>query len=341
MITHRFAASDKKEVECISMANELKLPLNHLRAFEAAARHSSFTQAAAEICVTQSAVSQQIRTLEKRIGCALFERGHQSVTLTREGQMLAAVLMPAFQQIDSAVNAVASRGTDKGAIQILIYPTHARRVLIPRLPRFYALFPDIEVQITSSHWITRAPAGSSIAVRDGFGGWPGVRSVRLHSARLTPVASPAYLEQNPLRRLEDLDTAILLESQNRLDDWPFWRASLPNTMARPERSILFGNSDLAYEAALGGSGVAMGQLALVMGDLRAGRLVAPFPYVASLDRSFFLMVADDAPPHVKTLVDWFTAEVEELERSVDDFIAATRDHAAALAAPRPAPGAPA
>lgn len=298
----------------------MKIPLSQLRAFEAAARHESFTLAAETIGITQSAVSQQIRTLELRLECSLFNRSHRSVELTREGEMLAAALVQAFQQIDSAVDALTTLGGEKGVVHLVIFPTHARRILIPRLEKFYAEHTGIQVQITAAHWISRRPVGADLAVRNGFGGWPGVKSVRLHSATLTPVCSPAYLERHPLNRLEDLNDAVLLESQNRLDDWPFWRNSVPNDLHRPNQCLIFGNSDLTYEAALSGIGVALGQVSLVLDDLVSGKLVAPFPVFPQLDSSVFLLMDENAPAHVKTFVDWFAAEIAAVERDVSAFI---------------------
>ena len=302
----------------------MHLPLKQLHAFEAVARCNSLTAAAAELSVTPGAISQQIRKLEEHLDCQLFVRSNRSLALTREGSILASALTPVFQQITSALGAINSPDAHQGLVRVVAYPTHARRVLIPALPRFQALYPRITLQVSASHWIVDRPGDCDLVMRAGAGDWTSERSIFLHRPPLTPVCSPAYLEQHPISEPSDLASAVLLQSQNRLDDWPTWFKAAGVSKPLQSSPILFGNSDLSYEATLAGAGVAIGQSSLLLADLKAGRLIAPFGITCDNTRGYYLLLTGTPPPHVIAFAEWYAEAVQAVEDETRRFLADQR-----------------
>src|SRR5689334_19216477 len=199
-------------------------PLNPLKAFEAAGRHSSLKRAAAELRVTEAAVSRQVRHLEDILGVQLFERRHRAVVLTREGQRFLADTSDAFAKLDQATSRLMS-SRRREILKIFAYPTFAMHWLMPRLSVFHAKHPTIEVQLSVSHDpIDMRSAGIDGAIRSGDGRWPDLNAVRLFPYVLTPVCSPRLLatEKHALRKPRDLAQWTLLHSIVRPDDWLLW-----------------------------------------------------------------------------------------------------------------------
>jgi DNA-binding transcriptional LysR family regulator len=208
-------------------------PLNALRAFEAAARHASFSRAADELGVTHGAVSKQIRVLEDDLGQTLFSRGVRQVKLTSSGRELMAEIAPALVRI-GAVAAAMRRGPSEytGQVRINTRPSFALRWLIPHLPRFVRAYPGIEPQVTTSTLepARLSPSGFDIAIRRatlGRGGsaWPdGTQPRAFLREGALPVASPALLAECPVHRPEDLNVHVLLHTATRRRDWEDWLA---------------------------------------------------------------------------------------------------------------------
>ena len=298
------------------------LPLTALRAFEAAARNLSFTKAAAELNVTQGAVSQQIAFLEKRINVMLFERQTRKLLLTHKGELLAAGLGSAFDQMSAALLAVSQRRADSRELKFMSYPTIATKLFMPRLSRFHGEFPGIELQLTTR--IRPADFDKDdvdLAVKEGAGGWVGLRSDRLFSQTLLPVCSPGYLAAHSIRGVDDLKDSILLHSVNRFEDWALWLSSQGYSPKHPGVARELSNSGLAYAAAVEGAGVAMGQLPLVYDELEAGLLVAPLPHIVQQNRHYFVVSPYHRADHptVVAFRDWLLPEMELFRNRLEEY----------------------
>lgn len=287
-------------------------PLNALRAFDAAARCGNFTRAAQELFVTQGAVSRHIATLEGWLGVQLFERGRHGISLTPAGQRYFASMSVAFDQIELGTRQLQHQSPDEWLLRVKLPPTFAIRWLIPRLARFHALHPRIDVQITTSHRpadFERDEIDVSIHSQPSPPEGPGYRL--LFRETLLPVCAPSLLGAGPpLKEPADLAQQALLSSLNRPHDWRAWltAAGVPDTDTR--RGLKFENAAMAYQAAAEGLGVMVGLLAFVRDDLAAGRLVAPFDLRVPTDGGYFMAWRTDraVPQRVRDFEDWLARE---------------------------------
>lgn len=274
------------------------LPLNAMRSFEAAARRLSFTLAGEELGVSQVAISRQVKALEHWLGVALFIRGTREVRLTAAGDQL---LPPVRQALDLLARAAdqVGRRRQRDVLAIQAYTTFAQRWLIPRLTRFHEQYPDVEVRLTASlSPVDFAHQDVDAAVRSGDGsGWPGLEMDLLTPISLLPVLKHAGVAagEAPLT-LVDLSRMTLLHSLARPDDWATWlRAKGAADRIDSRRGLKFESSTLAYEAALQGSGVAMGVEVLVEGYLASGQLVSPCGPVVRLSGGYYLVRPSQRP----------------------------------------------
>lgn len=251
------------------------LPLNALRAFESSARHLSFTRAAQELNVTQAAVSQQVRTLEDRLGCALFRRLPRGLAITDEGRALLPVLSDAFTRMETVLRQFEG-GHFHAALTIGVVGTFAIGWLMPRLREFRATHPFVALRLlTHNNLVDLAAEGLDFAIRFGEGKWPGLDTARLLDAPLTVLCAPALAQR--LRNPADLERETLLRSY-RADEWPTWLAAAglqPWTVHGP----VFDSSRLMVEAARQEAGVALAPPAMFQRELGAGQLVQPFDTV--------------------------------------------------------------
>lgn len=285
-------------------------PLNPLRVFESASHTLSFTQTAPELHVTTGAVSRQIRVLEEFLGMRLFERASGEVRLTPAGREYRDDLSGAFERISQATTKALSRNRDK-PLHVWCQMTFAMRWLLPRMAEFHARHPDRDAVFTTSLKQLDNLSDADVAICIGHGDWPGVIAHRLVDIELLPVCSPALLAGPvPLREPADLARHTLLQSSARPDYWGRWLDAHGVEGVDPAHGLTFENVTLAYQAALQGMGVAMGQYALVAEDLAAGRLVAPFAGRLVLDSAFYLVyperLQNDA--HVRDFRDWVMAQ---------------------------------
>lgn len=286
-------------------------PLNAVRAFEAVGRRGSVKQAAEELFVTSGAVSRQLALLEEHLGTALFKRSHRQVTLTRSGTLYLQSVSDALLRLSEATDEIKStKGRDP--LRIWCPMTFGLRWLVPRLPAFRAAQPDRDVVFTTSLGpIDFSTRSTGVAIRIGQGNWPGCASHRLMGIELTPVCSPALLQRlGPMARPSDLKRATLLQSAARPDYWRRWLEAAGASEIDPDRGITFESVSLAYQMALDGAGVALGQLALVADDLRAGRLVAPFEQRTDSTDAFYLIYPNRliSDPFVILFRDWLLGE---------------------------------
>ncbi|MDB5460719.1 MAG: hypothetical protein JWO72_2460 [Caulobacteraceae bacterium] len=291
-------------------------PLNAVRAFEAAGRYLSFTGAAQELLVTQSAVSRHVAALEDWLGAKLFFRRQRGIELTPRGETYFRTLGAALDQIDQATRRVRDDAGEK-VLRLKLPPTFAIRWLAPRLAGFRDLYPDIDIQITSSHQPANFDREDVDVFVHGESGAPvGEGYKRLFGEVLLPVCSPALIRRGPpLERPADLAGHVLLSSMHRPRDWPLWLAAAGIPTLEARGAITFDSAALAYQAAIDGLGVVMAQRALVEHDLDAGRLAAPFDRQVATQGAYYL-ASDPGPPkaaRVAAFETWLLAQARKSE----------------------------
>jgi LysR family transcriptional regulator, glycine cleavage system transcriptional activator len=273
-----------------------RLPsLNGLRAFEAAARHLSFTLAAAELNVTQTAISHQIRRLEEELGIRLFVRQNRALALTAEARDYLPGVRAAFNDLRLATDRLLRKDDDK-VLTVSTLASLAAKWLLPRLTDFQEAHPGIDVRITTSTSLVDFQRDKvDAAIRYGRGQWPGLRADWLMADELFPVCSPSLLRaEKPLRRPEDLKDHVLLHTSNaNSDDWRLWltAAGMPSDLAK-QPGITFDMIFMTIQAAIDGIGVAMGRTSYVQDDIAKGRLVVPFKIALPADAGFYLVSPD-------------------------------------------------
>lgn len=284
--------------------------MNAVRAFEAVGRRGSVKLAAEELFVTPGAVSRQLALLEEFLDVPLFERLHRRVALTDSGKAYLERVSESLLQLRVATEDLKSnRG--RGRLRIWCPMTFGLRWLVPRLPVFRAAHPERDVVFTTSLGpIEFSTDATDVAIRIGRGDWPGCVAHRLVDINLTPVCSPKLLQQHGLEQPADLRRTTLLQSAARPNYWRMWLAAAGAPEVDADHGITFESVSLAYQMALDGAGVAMGQIALVEGDIAAGRLATPFPLRLDSGDAFYLIyphrLADDG--FVASFRDWLLQE---------------------------------
>jgi LysR family transcriptional regulator of beta-lactamase len=253
------------------------LPLNNLRAFEAAARHLSFTHAAIELRVTPAALSHQVKALEERLGLPLFHRLPRGLALTDEGKALLPVLSRSLDEIATMIERLA--GSSGAVLSIGVVGTFAVGWLLPRLGRFQEAHPDIDLRLsTNNNRVDLAEEGLDFAIRFGDGAWHATSAERLMAAPVTPLCSPSVA--SGLKQPADL-LAVTLFRSYRADDWTRWFAAA-GLQAPVLRGPVFDSSRLMVDAALEGLGMALAPPTMFAHELDAGRLARPFAVEADI-----------------------------------------------------------
>lgn len=278
-------------------------PLNALRAFEAGARHLSFTKAAAELHVTQAAVSHQVKALEEHLGFALFRRLTRKLVLTEQGRVLHPVVRDAFARISETAARLKNDGAESRTLTVSITPAFGAKWLIYHLPRFWEQYPEIDVRVHHSiQTVDLHQDDVDIAVRFGAGKWDGMVSEFLLRVDYVPVCSPGLLEgDRPLRRPEDLRHHTLLHEDDH-SGWIQWLAVAGVTDVDPRRGPVIDDATVILHAAGEGKGVALGRSSLIGEDLAAGRLVKPFDLTMSSDLGYHLVYLPSALERQKVKV---------------------------------------
>lgn len=294
-------------------------PLNPLRVFEVVARTENLTAAAEELHVTQSAVSRQIGVLETYLGVELFRRERHGVVLTRLGRAYGERIIPAFGEISAATEQLV-KGTSQGALRVRTYTTFAAKWLIPRLPAFRQLHPNIEVRISNAVPdvdFDRDPV--DVAIQFGDGGWPRTQADLLFHDEIEPICSPGYLEKHldQDKRTESLLRDRLLVSHYRRTDWDDWlnATDMMRHAASAER-MSFGTSVLTWQAAINGLGIAIGQNALLTEEFSSGQLIRPFARPVRREKAYYLVRPEMQRESRKVGLfrDWLLDAVKELGR---------------------------
>ena len=293
-----------------------RLPsLNGLRAFEAAARHLSFTNAATELNVTQTAISHQIRRLEEELGVRLFIRQNRALALTAEAAEYLPGVRAAFNDLRFATDRLL-RKDNENVLTVSTLASLAAKWLLPRLPAFQEAHPGIDVRITTSTALVDFKTGDvDAAIRYGRGHWPGLRADWLMADELFPVCSPALLTgSRPLRCPEDLAHQTLLHtSAGYNDDWRLWltAAGLPANISK-QPGLSFDLILVTVQAAIDGLGVAMGRTSYVEADIAKGRLVVPFKITLPADAGFYLVSPEARAdsPKLSAYRKWLLASLQ-------------------------------
>jgi LysR family glycine cleavage system transcriptional activator len=246
-------------------------PLETLRVFEVACRHGSYSEAARELHVTHSAVSQRIRQLERDLGLTLFERQGNRMVPTSGGLRLQAGVKNAFSELGAALGSIKTHRTD-AEITVSLLPVMAARWLVPRLPRFKARFPRINLHIKSGQSLANFKSdGVDIAIRFGTGDWKGLRAIKLLNEEFFPVCSPS-LNDGRLPK----DPASMLSQPLLIDrnlSWHAWFRSAGLKLDRDIAGHSFTDTNALMEAAVTGQGIALGRLSFTRSDILAGKLV--------------------------------------------------------------------
>jgi LysR family glycine cleavage system transcriptional activator len=298
-------------------------PLNSLKAFEAAARSESFTRAAEELCVTQGAVSHQVKALEATLGIKLFSRERQRLIITDAGREYLVVIRDALDRIAAGTERVVER-QNAGALTVSTSPDFAAKWLVNRLGRFAEAHPGIDLRVSATmHHVDFAREDVDVAVRHGDGNWGGLDAIRLCSEELFPVCSPKLMSgRNRLTKPADLLKFPLLH----LDDWKAWSKWLDAAGVadfKMPRGPALNRASMLIDAAIDGQGVALARTALAASDLISGRLARPFDLGLKLSNTYWIVCpkATATKPKIVTFRDWLMAEAADDARRLRKLFA--------------------
>jgi LysR family glycine cleavage system transcriptional activator len=285
-------------------------PLNSLKAFEAAARHESFTRAAEELCVTQGAVSQQVKALEAGLGIKLFNRERQRLIITESGRDYLTVVRDALDRIAVGTERLLQR-QNSGVLTVSTSPDFAAKWLVHRLGNFAEAHADIDLRVSATlHHVDFAREEVDLAVRHGDGNWPGLDPVQLSAEQLFAVCSPKLLSgRRKLSQPADLLKLPLIHLDNR-DDWKKWLRAVGVEDAEVTHGPVLNRVSMVIDAAINGQGVALARTTLAAWDLINGRLVRPFPDSLPLSRTYWIICpkATSNLPKIATFRNWLLAE---------------------------------
>jgi len=296
-------------------------PLKALPDFEAAARHLSFTKAALELNVTHGAVSRQVKALEEALGVKLFRRLNRALRLTDEGQAYAGTVRELLERLKEASERLRAR-EEKGGLTVSTTFSFTNKWLMPRLVRFRALHPEIDVRLQANdQLIDFARENVDLAIRYGRGRYPGLMVERLIADDYVPVCSPALRRgAHPLRKPADLKHHTLLHEEDALRQedlgeataigWREWLKAAGVEGVDASRGPIYSHSSMVLQAAINGEGVALGRTALIAEDLTTGRLVKPFELELKVPLAYYIVLPPKALERTKVRAfrDWLVAE---------------------------------
>lgn len=296
------------------------LPLNALRAFDAAARHLSFKKAAEEISVTPAAISQQIRSLEEYLDVKLFIRDKHQLKLTTQAELSLLSLEKAFESFEEAVNILQESDKDND-LRLSLSPSFASKWLIPRLGRFHDRHDDITVRVSASmELINFKNTDFDLSVRYGRGNYPGLYVEELMKEEIFPVCSPDLLSgETSIKTYEDLRNVTLIHDDSSLEDescpkWNMWLKAVGVTLPNDSKRQHFNTTQLTLEAAIAGRGVALAKGTIAKGDLEKGNLVRLFARALPVDFAYYIVCPENRLeiPKVKAFINWLREEAKRL-----------------------------
>jgi LysR family glycine cleavage system transcriptional activator len=288
-------------------------PLNNLKAFDAAARHESFTRAAEELCVTQGAVSQQVKALEAALGIKLFNRERQRLIITEAGRYYLTIVRDALDRIALGTEKLLQRQS-AGVLTVSTSPDFAAKWLVHRLGNFAEAHSDIDLRVSATmHHVDFAREDVDMAVRHGDGNWPGLDTVQLSAEQLFAVCSPKLLSgRRKLGKPADILNFPLIHLDSR-EDWTKWLRVAGIGDDNIRHGPVLNRASMVIDAAINGQGIALARTTLAAWDLLNGRLVRPFAEALRLSKTYWIVCpkAVSNIPKVATFRNWVLAEATE------------------------------
>ena len=289
-------------------------PLRSLEVFEVAARCQSFTAAANELFVTQSAVSRQVQELEQWLDLKLFVRSGPHLKVTATGKALAERIGQAMGTLREAVQ-MARPAPHNRYITLSMLPSLNTKWFAPRLGRFIQSHPDIDLRIAASRDLVIDFDADEIdaAIRYGTGNWPHLSADLLAEETVTPVCTPAYAERVGLKAPADLHNAILLQTESK-DNWVAWFQAAGLEHRAAERGPYLGDGSAILQAVIDGQGVALGRSILIADDLQAGRIIAPFQLRLKSSYSYWFLTPSHriASTNLSAVREWLKQSFHEM-----------------------------
>lgn len=294
-------------------------PLNAVRAFEAAARHESFTKAAEELCVTPPAVGQQVKLLEEWLGKRLFERLNRGLVLTPAGQAYLPVLSSLFDRLESTTNLISGL-PESNALSVCVTPGFAALWLGPRLWSFANAHPELDIRVSAyARPLEGELRNIDIAIPYGEGNYRGYKTELLLKDGLTPVCAPSLLNgPHPLKEPSDLRHHTLLHNESAVvagfnASWQDWLDAVGEHEVNPHRGLHFSDLHLVMQEAIAGRGVGLGHLALVGEELRSGRLVRPLDCVLPARGDYYIAYRPSAEraERIEVFLEWLRRHAAE------------------------------
>lgn len=288
-------------------------PLTSLRAFEAAGRHLSFTKAAAELTVTQAAISHQVKTLEQHLGIPLFNRLPRRLVLTEAGKSFLPAVRESFDRIDRAAAEIRQE-TSGTVLTVRLAPSFAAKWLSPRLEHFRQRHPDVDLRLKHSNEPADFAHGDiDVAVTYGKGDWPDVVADPVLSLDFFPVCCPAYMQgDEPLTSPDKLRHYTLLHDAD-YQNWSDWLIQAGLDEIDPKRGTVMDDTNVLTQAAIDGLGVALGSSSFVEDHLESGRLVKPFDLVLHSDFAYYVVCPKEhlERSEVRAFKDWLLTQAED------------------------------
>jgi LysR family glycine cleavage system transcriptional activator len=301
------------------MASRRLPPLNALIAFEVSARLGSFSAAAAELGVTHGAVSRQVALLERWFGQRLFVRHGRGIVPTGPGRSYAVEVSAALDRLAEA-SAHYGPGRERAVVRVNAPTTFAMRWLIPRLAQFYAVHPDIAVEVTTSVSLAgRLKGGYELAIRKGER-FDHHEVIRFLDEADTVIASPGLLARLPLRTLDDLRAHTLLATETRPGDWADWLEAAGLSLVAGTRQMRFDHFFVTLQAATDGLGIAVGPFPVLDGDVASGRFAMPFPAIRVARPGYVALIPADVDKTraLRRFVAWLVAEGASAETEASE-----------------------
>jgi len=297
-------------------------PLNWVRAFEASARHLSFTHAATELNLTQAAVSNQIKGLENQLGCILFKRLARGLELTNAGYAYLPAVQESIERLKAATQEIFGHGRSK-LLTINVNLSFFMGWLAPNINRFVVQHPNINLRITTNVWDKGVDEGadSDFEIRYGHGKWGTKQADRLTWDELFPVCSPGYLKNSaPLETPDDIANHTLLNVIGFEEGWGYWLSQTEHCPIEINQHLQFDTLGVALEMAARGMGVTLGRTNLVTEMIKSGRLVAPLEQKVVTDEAFYLVYGSSKLNHPQacTFRDWLLEEIK-VNDSAEEF----------------------
>ncbi len=301
-------------------------PISALRALEAAARHLSYTRAAEELFVTQSAISHQIKHIEELWNTKLFERRGRRLVLTEAGHALVPVVRDFMRRLTSTLQEFNERSETADALRLTLLQSFAFKWLVPRLGHFNHEYPDVNVWIsTSDELVDFDSEKADVGIRLGYGNWHNLYEELLLQEYVFPVCSPRFIAEYgyPEKPADLLDLPLLRRSAlDIMQRWRDWFKDADVVVQKMPKGTQFPQTSLALQAAIDDQGVALARSAHVIDDIKAGRLVQLFPEIKSksnLSYFFVCVPGREDEPQIAAFRGWLKQEAETSEREFEDL----------------------